>query len=570
MFNSTNIEGRLITSGIGHIKFWEMANTFTGLKLQGELGKFGQIDLSDISAFVEFPDGKVLSGTEYGTFLLWEGIFIKGNIMMSETQKCHNGLIEYMTWDGNKDNAYENIITAGHDGFIKIWSFYDLENLNIDDNNIAYLKPVKEKMLLNPITEKPVKIINIVKQTNFWIVQDGNGYMLKVHLEEGDIDKIKTENILEFHSGPIVKLFILSPSPILLVQGADSKSSMINLSNNSNSFAEKLIIENQSGDLITTACDIAPRESDDDSLVYAIGYSIGLFRIYQFDQLKMQLELSFQSRAHEEPIKKILFSPDKTYLLTATNKEIFLFLIVELDKINPLCCIKRRDNENIVDIDWHIDSKRILLGLSTGTVEEIEIPLTFDNSKSYILTDYAHKIFIVKLAEGQIEKDDQKKKRRLNKESKIKPEPGPSQIYSCKYINMYKEGDFLLTAAKPYNDSLYLCSFDDPKARPVNFWKLPSSKEFYVKSISKNFVFLANSKGAVQIRHFKMMDKYLEVFPNLFSAVVQDITTSSNERTLAISYKDGTTLIYTLDLEGFEQYLKLALMSETIHKKKLI
>jgi hypothetical protein len=40
-----------------------MAQTFTGLKLQGELGKFGQIDLSDISAFVEFPDGKVLSGT---------------------------------------------------------------------------------------------------------------------------------------------------------------------------------------------------------------------------------------------------------------------------------------------------------------------------------------------------------------------------------------------------------------------------------------------------------------------------------------------------------------------------
>ena len=40
-----------------------MAQTFTGLKLQGELGKFGQIDLSDICSFVEFPDGKILSGT---------------------------------------------------------------------------------------------------------------------------------------------------------------------------------------------------------------------------------------------------------------------------------------------------------------------------------------------------------------------------------------------------------------------------------------------------------------------------------------------------------------------------
>ena len=61
---------------MGHIRFWEMVKTFTGLKFQGEIGKFGQIDLSDISSFVEFPNGKVLYGTEHGTFLSWEGIFI--------------------------------------------------------------------------------------------------------------------------------------------------------------------------------------------------------------------------------------------------------------------------------------------------------------------------------------------------------------------------------------------------------------------------------------------------------------------------------------------------------------
>jgi WD40 repeat protein len=40
--------GRLVTCGAGHVRFWEMAKTFTGLKLQGEIGKFGKIDLSDI------------------------------------------------------------------------------------------------------------------------------------------------------------------------------------------------------------------------------------------------------------------------------------------------------------------------------------------------------------------------------------------------------------------------------------------------------------------------------------------------------------------------------------------
>ena len=30
-----------------------------GLKLQGQIGKFGNVELSDIAAFVEMPDGKV-------------------------------------------------------------------------------------------------------------------------------------------------------------------------------------------------------------------------------------------------------------------------------------------------------------------------------------------------------------------------------------------------------------------------------------------------------------------------------------------------------------------------------
>ena len=43
-----------------------MARTFTGLKLQGEIGRFGKTELSDIEGYVELPDGKVLSGCESG------------------------------------------------------------------------------------------------------------------------------------------------------------------------------------------------------------------------------------------------------------------------------------------------------------------------------------------------------------------------------------------------------------------------------------------------------------------------------------------------------------------------
>ena len=46
---SPKLPGQLTTSGTGHIRFWKMSSTFTGLKLQGYLGKFGRTELSDIS-----------------------------------------------------------------------------------------------------------------------------------------------------------------------------------------------------------------------------------------------------------------------------------------------------------------------------------------------------------------------------------------------------------------------------------------------------------------------------------------------------------------------------------------
>lgn len=42
-----------------NFRFWKMADTFTGLKLQGELGRFGRTEISDIEGYVELPDGKV-------------------------------------------------------------------------------------------------------------------------------------------------------------------------------------------------------------------------------------------------------------------------------------------------------------------------------------------------------------------------------------------------------------------------------------------------------------------------------------------------------------------------------
>jgi len=73
-------EDILMTCGDTHVKFWKMAETFTGLKLQGEIAKYGKLELSNCSCFFELEDGKVISGTQYGTMICWEGDVIKSHL----------------------------------------------------------------------------------------------------------------------------------------------------------------------------------------------------------------------------------------------------------------------------------------------------------------------------------------------------------------------------------------------------------------------------------------------------------------------------------------------------------
>lgn len=56
---SKYIPGQLTSSGIGHIKFWKMCTTFTGLKLKGDIGKFGNTEISDIIAIHPMPNETV-------------------------------------------------------------------------------------------------------------------------------------------------------------------------------------------------------------------------------------------------------------------------------------------------------------------------------------------------------------------------------------------------------------------------------------------------------------------------------------------------------------------------------
>ena len=126
---SRHFPGLLYTHGTGHVRFWKMASTFTGLKLVGNLGKFGQVELSDVCAVLELPDGKMLSGTESGQLLLWDGGLIKVVLKRRGHAGCHDGNIEVL-----KHAASSNLIySAGADGVIRMWDATKVRTENLFD-----------------------------------------------------------------------------------------------------------------------------------------------------------------------------------------------------------------------------------------------------------------------------------------------------------------------------------------------------------------------------------------------------------------------------------------------------
>lgn len=95
-----------------------MASTFTGLKLKGELGRFGKTEYSDIIGVLPMPDSKVkskksattkitklilqvVSGCSWGNILVWDDGLITFEVFRSLRRKCHDApIVQFYYLDG--------------------------------------------------------------------------------------------------------------------------------------------------------------------------------------------------------------------------------------------------------------------------------------------------------------------------------------------------------------------------------------------------------------------------------------------------------------------------------------
>lgn len=211
---SSELAGNLTTSGLCHIKFWKMASTFTGLKLKGDIGRFGKTELSDIEAYAELADGKVVSGSEWGNLLVWENGLIVAEICADGDIPCHKGIVrQVFMHDGD-------FVTTGQDGYVRVWNHDAIDTSEV--NTTEHSNKVPLKTMAEVCIDENADIWYLINEfpdlegnlSAMWYAQDGKGVVWSVDLSFLHTAK-DPQKVLTSHGGAIAECQVSSFAPLL-------------------------------------------------------------------------------------------------------------------------------------------------------------------------------------------------------------------------------------------------------------------------------------------------------------------------------------------------------------------
>uniref|UniRef100_A0A8C9S6G7 Cilia- and flagella-associated protein 44 n=1 Tax=Scleropages formosus TaxID=113540 RepID=A0A8C9S6G7_SCLFO len=414
--------GQLTTSGAGHIKFWKMTSTFTGLKLQGLLGRFGKTALTDIEGYVELPDGKVVSGSEWGNMLLWEGGLIKVEICRKGGRQCHSGAIQQFSLDEGE------LVTIGTDGAVRVWDFETIDTADcMDDTGFFEMEPMNELVIgrnvcLSYMVKSSVGVFHMLV-----FPQDSHGGIWKLDLSFSNITQ-DPECLFSFHAGAIQGMDVCSTSHLMATTALDCSVRIYDF------LAKKELIMNryrQGGTTLTWAPSmVAPSGG-----LLAVGFEDGVVRLLELYYRRnlqpvggqnlsadAQMRLKQAFKPHNAPVSAIAFDRNGELLATAsTDCTVFLFTVS--DRYEPIGFI--RVPGPVKNMEWSPPSHEantLLILCQNGHVVEIKAPdLEIQTSSStYELCGVPSRHFRFLSIKSRIKRDAEVARRAVEKEKKKK------------------------------------------------------------------------------------------------------------------------------------------------------
>lgn len=409
---SQDDDRRLTTSGSGHIRFWKMAATFTGLKLQGYIGKFGKVDLSDISTFMELPDAKVISGSESGSILLWEGNFIKCRFVRPDVDNpqdlsprsrmaalrsprsnkimCHAGEIHYI----DLDREERCIITAGEDGYIRWWDYDIIDKAEVDsDITMDFeIAPRAEWFLGVGRGIRSVMDSGVIGGTRFFVILDKQSNLTMVRFPVSQSaqlvnqieSKVEPEMkfISAFQGGPILGMGASFTSHKIATCGVDGSITLFE-------YDKKKIIAKRCFDSKANCLEWIPQGYEKLAKYADIvaGFEDGVIRFFSVKDDLLTLVMSM--KPHNAPVTSMAFSPEHMTLAISGKDGIIWFFdaasLNESKQIEPIrftipvpatdTAAKNKFKAYIEKLNWDPTGCSLLISCSDRVLREVDATL---------------------------------------------------------------------------------------------------------------------------------------------------------------------------------------------------
>ncbi|KAL0968428.1 hypothetical protein UPYG_G00266720 [Umbra pygmaea] len=413
---SPNNPGQLTTSGSGHIKFWKMANTFTGLKLQGILGRFGKTALTDIEGYVELPDGKVVSGSDWGNMLLWDGGLIKVEICRKGGRTCHAGTIQQFALDEGE------LMTIGADGAIRGWDVESIDTADCsDDSGMFEMEPMNEMVIGRNVSLSSM-VKSSVPDSFIGFAQDSNGGIWKLDLSFSNVTQ-DPECLFSFHAGVIHGLDVSSNSHLMATTALDRSVRIFDF------LAKKELTTSrfkQGGTTLTWA----PSLVNPSGGLVVVGFDDGVVRLlelYNTESLRVvagrshnedaELRLKQAFKPHNAPVTAIAYERNGEILATG-SMDCTVFFFTVGDRYEPIGFVTVPGP--VQGLEWSPqshDQNTLLVLCGSGHVVEVQAPdlEALNPGTTYHLSGLSTRHFTFSSIKSRIKREEERAHRQALK-----------------------------------------------------------------------------------------------------------------------------------------------------------
>uniref|UniRef100_A0A3B4XPH3 Cilia- and flagella-associated protein 44 n=1 Tax=Seriola lalandi dorsalis TaxID=1841481 RepID=A0A3B4XPH3_SERLL len=499
--------GLLTSSGSGHIKFWKMASTFTGLKLQGLIGNFGKTAATDIEGYVELPDGKVVSGTDWGNLLLWDGNAIKVEICRKEGRTCHAGMVQPFALEDGQ------LMTIGSDGVVQGWDFESIDSADSSsDCNRFEIEPMNEMVVGHNVCLSSV-VKSSLPDSFLWFAQDSSGAIWKLDLSF-TYTTPDPECLFSFHAGAIQGLDVSKKSHLMATTALDRSVRVFDFLAKTELTTSRF---NQGGTALSWA---PPMVSVPGGGLLVTGFEDGVVRLLELynpqrlhvvtgrspkGDAKLRLKQAF--KPHNAPVTAVAYERNGDILATGSSDcTVFFFIVGE--KYNPIGFVHVPGPVQGLEWSPHSHSEnRLLILCQSGHVTEVQCPdpEAQKPTKTFQLPELSSRSFRFRSIKSRIKRKEREKRLKESKHPEAEQEEEEEEkeeelppIYipdppSPLYCGFYSQpGQFWLSMGGFDSGFLYHCKFsekqdEDPDQRqdePFGFLPVDNTDNDPVRSIN--------------------------------------------------------------------------------------